>query len=99
MRRKFLWLVGGCAVVLVVLTLVAAQHAPTVPAVRTVPDLVFCQPGGTPLHLDLAMPASGGGPFPAVLCLHGGGWVAGDRKQMAQTIEVLARRGYVAVAP
>jgi acetyl esterase/lipase len=34
-----------------------------------------------------------------VVCLHGGGWVSGDRKQMSQTLEVLARRGYVAVAP
>jgi acetyl esterase/lipase len=50
------------------------------------------------LKADLALPVEGG-PFPAVVCLHGGGWVTGNRKQMARTIEVLAHRGYVAVAP
>jgi acetyl esterase/lipase len=50
------------------------------------------------LKADLALP-TGEGPFPAVVCLHGGGWTSGDRKQMLQTIDVLARRGYVAVAP
>jgi len=58
--------------------------------------------GGTdehPLYLDLARPSQGEGPFPAVICLHGGGWVGGSRREMKQTIEVLARRGFVAVAP
>ena len=49
--------------------------------------------------MDVAMPVEGTGPFPAVVCLHSGGWVAGERKQMASTIDVLARRGYVAIAP
>lgn len=63
------------------------------------PDLTFARPGGKELKLDLARPGEGQGPFPAVVCLHGGGWVGGSRKQMGQTILVLARRGYVAVAP
>lgn len=62
-------------------------------------DVVFARVGDETLRLDLAMPADGGGPYPAVVCLHGGGWVGGDRKQMTGTIEVLARRGYVAVTP
>src|SRR5436190_17481820 len=62
-------------------------------------DLIFARPGGKALKLDLARPGEGAGPFPAVVCLHGGGWVGGSRKQMGQTIGVLARRGYVAVAP
>ena len=61
-------------------------------------DLVYSRSSGEELRLDVAVPAKGDGPFPAVLCLHGGGWVSGSRKQMKQTIEVLARRGYVAVA-
>jgi len=60
--------------------------------------LVFGKAGDVTLKLDLARP-EGDGPFPAVVCIHGGGWVGGDRRQMAQTIEVLARHGYVAVAP
>ena len=34
-----------------------------------------------------------------MVCLHGGGWVSGDRKEMERTIDALARRGYVAIAP
>src|SRR5205823_333626 len=69
------------------------------PQVRDEPDVEFARPGGVALKADLALPNEGKGPFPAVVCLHGGGWVSGDRKQMSKTIEVLARRGYVALAP
>jgi acetyl esterase/lipase len=62
-------------------------------------DLVFGRAGAVDLKLDLARPAEGAGPFPAIVCIHGGGWVGGSRKQMAQTIEALAKYGYVAVAP
>ncbi len=34
-----------------------------------------------------------------MVCIHGGGWVGGDRKDMANTIQALARCGYVAVSP
>jgi acetyl esterase/lipase len=61
-------------------------------------DLVFTGKGAKQLKLDLARP-TGDGPYPAVFCLHGGGWVAGDRHQMEQTIKVLAAHGYVAVSP
>jgi len=68
-------------------------------AIRLENDVVFGKGGTTELKLDLAMPRDGEGPFPAVVCIHGGGWVGGDRKQMKQTIEVLAGRGYVAISP
>src|SRR5262245_53514328 len=61
-------------------------------------DVAYARVGGEDLHLDVAMPNKPGGPFPAVVCLHGGGWVSGSRKQMARTIEALARCGYVGVA-
>jgi acetyl esterase/lipase len=102
MKRRVLWGGAGCALVLgaFVAAQVPRQAAPPArPRPVLEPGLVFAQAGDATLRLDLARPAGGEGPFPAVVCLHGGGWVAGDRKQMAQTIEVLARRGYVAVAP
>jgi acetyl esterase/lipase len=37
--------------------------------------------------------------FPAIICLHGGGWIGGERQQMKGTIEALAHRGYVAISP
>ncbi len=80
--------------------LVLAPASAQAPAeVRTETDVVFGKAGGRELKLDLAMPKEGDGPFPAVVCVHGGGWVGGDRKQMAATVQVLARRGFVAVTP
>ncbi len=72
------------------------------PPIREETDLVFGKGGDADLKLDLAMPADGDGPFPAVVCIHGGGWVGGDRKDMANTIRALARsrlRGRVAGLP
>ncbi len=69
------------------------------PEVRLESDVVFGKGGTTKLKLDLAMPLAGEGSFPAVLCIHAGGWVGGDRQQMRQTILTLAGRGYVAVSP
>jgi acetyl esterase/lipase len=74
---------------------VAAQERK--PEVRLERDLVYSKAGTVELKLDLAMPKDGEGPFPAVVCLHGGGWRAGSRQQLGQTIETLAGRGYVAV--
>jgi acetyl esterase/lipase len=79
--------------------LASAARAVDGPACREESDVVFGKGGGTDLKLDLAAPASGDGPFPAVVVIHGGGWVGGDRKQMRQTLRVLAGRGYVAVSP
>ena len=89
----------------VVLCLLAGFGLPAVvaaadgPPIREETDLVFGKGGDADLKLDLAAPADGDGPFPAVVCIHGGGWVGGDRKQMENTIKALARRGFVAVSP
>src|SRR5262245_52883934 len=58
-------------------------------------DIVYGKGGAVELQLDLAMPA-GQGPFPAVICIHGGGWRYGNRKDLAMVIEKLAAKGYVA---
>ncbi len=100
MSQRLLW-IGGAGAVLglgaLVWTFTEAQAPRS--RVRQESDVVFAHVGDTPLKVDVAMPNEGPGPFPAVVCLHGGGWVGGDRKQMTKTIEVLARRGYVAIAP
>ncbi len=49
------------------------------------------------LHLDLARPKQGNGPFPAVVCIHGGGFRAGTRDGYDRLCMTLAERGYVAV--
>lgn len=61
-------------------------------------DLVYGQGGGEELKLDLARPPSHRkGPFPAVVCIHGGGWRLGQRQQLSKLTELLASRGFVAV--
>jgi acetyl esterase/lipase len=77
----------------------AGAQQPVPPNVLLEREVLFATAGDTPLRLDLAMPNGKEGPFPAIVCIHGGGWVGGDRRQMAMTIGVLAARGYVAVSP
>src|SRR5579871_3309827 len=57
----------------------------------------YTNPDGQHLQLDLARPKTGDGPFPAVVCIHGGGFRAGKRDGYDPLIERLAKRGYVAV--
>ena len=77
---------------------VRAQKPPAVP-----PDVVFergieyANPDGQHLRLNLARPSKGGGPFPAVLCIHGGGFRAGQRESYDGLCARLAQRGYVAL--
>ena len=60
-------------------------------------DLVYGKGGDEDLMLNLAMPPEGNGPFPAVVCVHGGGWKAGHRNDLNLLINMLANRGFVAV--
>src|SRR4051812_43013842 len=74
---------------------VRAQKPPAVP-----PDVVFergieyANPDGQPLRLNLARPRKGEGPFPAVLCIHGGGFRAGKRESYDGLCVRLAQQGY-----
>jgi acetyl esterase/lipase len=77
--------------------LAAALHAQDAkPAVRVEKDLVYGKGGTTDLKLDVAVPKEGDGPIPAVVCIHGGGWRAGQRQDLAKSIEFFAGHGYVA---
>lgn len=44
------------------------------------PDIIYHFVDGTNLTLDAHVP-NGPGPFPAAILVHGGGWVAGDKRQ------------------
>ncbi|MFI4875832.1 MAG: alpha/beta hydrolase fold domain-containing protein [Blastopirellula sp. JB062] len=61
--------------------------------IQIISDVVYASPGGHDLKVDLYLPA-GEGPFPGVLMVHGGAWLAGDRSRMAIHALQLARRGY-----
>ncbi len=43
-------------------------------------DVVYSSPAGEPLKLDFVRPR-GDGPFPLVVCIHGGGWRQGSRTE------------------
>lgn len=72
----------------------ALLHKPAVDVVR---DLTYAKPDNSELKLDVAMPQTGAGPFPAVVFLFGGGWREGKRQDMNHFIEGMARMGYVGV--
>ena len=59
-------------------------------------DLEFANPDNQHLQLNLARPKDGHGPFPAVLCIHGGGFRAGKRESYDKLCLTLAQHGYVA---
>lgn len=58
-------------------------------------NVEFSNPDGQHLQMNIARPA-GDGPFPAVLCIHGGGFRAGTRQGYDPLIRTLAAEGYVA---
>ena len=58
-------------------------------------DVTYGKGDDVDLKLDIATP-KGKGPFPAVLCVHGGGWRAGKRQDLEQLVKLLAERGFVA---
>jgi acetyl esterase/lipase len=71
---------------------------PVVPAgVTFCPDLTYCKLKGRALDLDLAYPAAGKGPFPAVVFFHGSGLGSQGRKFNLPQVFELAQKGYVAV--
>jgi acetyl esterase/lipase len=46
-------------------------------------DITYCTMGGVPLKLDVYYPETLSAPWPLVLYVHGGGWVAGDKSEGA----------------
>ena len=71
-------------------------------SVRIERNIPYATAGGEKLMLDLAAPEAGG-PYPAVLLLHGGAWSMGGRKDLSvgakkgspSLIEQVAAQGYV----
>ena len=77
----------------------AATHA----AELVIPEAVtfergveYTNPDDQHLQLNLARPKTGTGPFPAVICIHGGGFRAGSREGYNKLCLTLAQNGYVA---
>lgn len=78
-------------------------HFPSRADDLTIPDTVhfdrgveFANPDNQHLQLNIAQPKHGGGPFPGILCIHGGGFRAGTREGYDRLCLTLAEHGYVA---
>ena len=77
----------------------ATQAAPPVPVPESViweAGIEYSNPDDEHLQLNIARPKTGDGPFPVVLCIHGGGFRAGKRESYDALCVKLAERGYVA---
>ena len=61
------------------------------------PDIDYGISGDERLKLDLARPKDGKGPFPVVVCIHGGGFRAGNRFGYRPLCVKLAEQGYAAL--
>jgi acetyl esterase/lipase len=70
---------------------------PASPAVDTRANIAYATHDGVTLLGDLYLPAAGG-PFPALVATHGGGWQAGARSAFQYWGPYLAARGYVLFA-
>jgi acetyl esterase/lipase len=91
-------LLAAFALVLVAALPASAQKDPPVPATVTFErNIEYTNPDNQHLQLNMARPKTGDGPFPCVLCIHGGGFRAGSREGYNGQIVRLAEHGYVAV--
>lgn len=61
-------------------------------------NVVYGQAGPRKLLADIFVPQTGKGPFPAVVVVHGGGWLNGDKTKFRALAIALAERGYVTMA-
>ena len=59
-------------------------------------NVEYANPDDQHLQMNLARPKHGAGPFPVVLCIHGGGFRAGSREGYNKLCLTLAQHGFVA---
>jgi len=62
-----------------------------------VTDKVYASAGSSDLRYDAIL--AQGTPCPAIVCIHGGGWVSGDRSDMHDVAQFFAARGFAAFCP
>ncbi|WP_242009170.1 alpha/beta hydrolase fold domain-containing protein [Robertkochia solimangrovi] len=60
-------------------------------------DIIYRVGDGTDKKADIFLPNKGRKPHPAVLLVHGGGWISGSKDNMEILAYDLARAGYVAM--
>ncbi len=73
------------------------QASSTTASYTLLHDIPYAHPGGAELVADIYLP-SGPGPFPAILFIHGGGWISGNRTQLHRQAAHMAEQGMVGMA-
>lgn len=58
--------------------------------------VTYSEVGETRLKMDIYRPKGSWETLPAVVCIHGGGWAKGNRKNHGKLARAIAARGYVA---
>jgi acetyl esterase/lipase len=76
------------------LTFFAALVLCQTPAPRSERDVVYRTVESMPLHLDVDLPPAGEGSFPALLLVHGGAWMHGDKHDVRELATGFAAKGY-----
>lgn len=76
----------------------AAEDPAPPPTVTVEKDVVFGKADNKSLLMDLVRPAYNSSVLPVVICIHGGGWAAGDKKDMLSMAYGVAALGYEAVS-
>ena len=91
-------LLASLGSLLLVVSPAFAQKDPPVPdSVAFEKGIEYANPDNQHLQLNMARSKKAdGGPFPCVLCIHGGGFRAGSRESYNAQIIRLAEQGYVA---
>lgn len=75
----------------------AAPTAPPIPeGIAVEHDVVIGKGGDRDLHAEIAYPKESSKPLPAVIYIHGGGWIGGSHKN--SPIIQLAKEGYFAAS-
>jgi acetyl esterase/lipase len=89
--------ISALAVCIGMVSMVAVKAAP--PKLTIDQDVAYSKLGSRELKLDIARPADGDGPFPAVLVIHGGAWRQGNKSDVRPILPQFVEHGYVAVSP
>ena len=68
----------------------------TVDSLNAEMNVTYAKYGDRTLEMDIYRPQEAWGQLPAVVCIHGGGWAKGTRRNHGTIAQALAARGYVA---
>jgi acetyl esterase/lipase len=80
----------------ILLAACSASAAPFDKYGQALTDVTYCSPGGQAQKMDVYFPETGG-PWPAFLYVHGGGWNQGDKAE-GEGWKVLNAQGYLVVS-